>query len=139
MPTTNKQFFLRTRNNDSNLIPKISCLSYCYNEYIRVIACTLFTPEIPKTYVWENYSLLAYQIEQPTISDCTPLETTKFPSNSVHIWNMPVCSLLTATDCFKNTMSYYSSRRESSIVLHMYPVMNVNTQTCPYLLMESSS
>lgn len=51
-------------------------------------------------------------------------ETTKFPSNSVHIWNMPVCSLLTATDCFKNTMSYYSIAEEESFHCSAYVSSN---------------
>lgn len=51
-------------------------------------------------------------------------ETTKFPSNSVHVWNMPVCFLLIATDCYENTMSYYSIAEEESFHCSAYVSCN---------------
>lgn len=108
------------------LIPKISCLSYCYNEYIRVIACTLFTPEIPKTYVWENYSIFGISDwKQLIISDCTLLKQLNSQAILFTFETcLFVCSLLTATDCYENTMSYYSIAEEESFHCSAYVSSN---------------
>lgn len=83
------------------LMARISLFFILHNKYVRDIAWTLFSPQISKTYVPENYSIFGISDwKQLTISGPYVPETAKFPSSPVRIWKVLLCSFcLFFIDC----------------------------------------